>query len=148
MEKNTEEKTKINKTAFLDNIIAAESCLMERIFGRSHAARKENILMNVFKIVASRELFGISNKDKNHNNTYYLQEGAGFWIYDLRRLGVKDEEVYDRIICSRDNFLTAKNLLGQDYEKILLKKQCLETYNAVRRDLIDYLQQINQNSGQ
>ena len=65
-----------------------------------------------------------------------MGEFLGYWIHELRRIGVSDSEIYGNIIDSRDKFLRLKGLTGASYDKISQKKQCLEIYNTIQERLI------------
>lgn len=128
-----------NPTDFLDNIILTESCLFENIFDRKYNSKRLSILMKVLIINASREIIQPSSKNKNNHHKWYLNEGLGYWIYEARRRNISDEEIYKRIIESRDTFLRTKNISELNYDFILLKKQCLEVYDSARKGLISML---------
>jgi len=72
--------------------------------------------------------------------------GVGYLVFELRRRGVTDNAIYDSITHSRDIFLDKKGILIKNYEEVLKKKQCLETYNAVQQGLIGLLNDIKENS--
>jgi len=128
-----------NHTDFLDNIILTESCLFENIFDWGYNSNRLSILMKVLIINASREIIQPSSKNKNNHHRWYLNEGLGYWIYEARRRNISDEEIYKRIIESRDSFLRTKNISELDYNLVLLKKQCLEVYDSARKGLISML---------
>ena len=128
-----------NPTDFLDNIILTESCLFENIFDGKYNSKRLSILMKVLMINASREIIQPSSKNKSYHHKWYLNEGLGYWIYEARRRDISDEEIYKRVIESRDSFLRTKNISGLDYNLVLLKKQCLEVYDSVRKGLIGML---------
>ena len=128
-----------NSTDFLDNIILTESCLFENIFEEGDTSKRLSILMKVLIINASREIIQPSSKNKNNHHRWYLNEGLGYWIYEARRRNISDEEIYKRIIESRDSFLRTKNISELDYNLVLLKKQCLEVYDSARKGLISML---------
>ena len=119
-------------TKFLDNIIDTESDYYQNIFGTGFQKGKENILFQILKIVACKEIFKPEFKHRDNKLTWYLNQGLGYWIYDLRQRKVSDEEIYKAVLEARDDFLKIKSLRGFSYETILRKKQCLEVYNAVK----------------
>jgi hypothetical protein len=135
-----------DSSKFLENIIDKESEIYEKIFLNKYLScpkNKRQTQKSVFNIISCKQILTPDYKPSEKDNTWYLCEGLGYGIYELRRKGISDKEIHKRIVESRDEFLEFKGIKERTYEKVLEKKQCLETYKSVRQSLGNFLKEIN-----